>query len=136
MKCDLEKKITHKGITPKFRNTLVYCPLVAKDSIGMKSLGTVCAGCCIRIHQVLEKRSDLILTGKVSQSELKRNDGAFYQFLSDILKLYAENLPEIAGRNWVAIAGECSRCSARTVGNEEPVKVEPTEITFVGRRDL
>jgi hypothetical protein len=136
MNCKLNKKINHQDVKAKFKEATVPCLIFARKELGMSVLGTVCANCCIRTYQVLEKRAELLRERKTSPEDIKLEPNCFVRWLQEPLKTHGEVVPKESHLNWTEINSECARCK----GNQaEPIiaKVtEATEMRYVGRNDL
>ena len=135
MDCAL-KNIDHIKIKDKFKGTLVFCPLLQKDTGSMIHTGVLCAGCCIKTQMVCEALADLILRKEVVAEDLKANPECFYPFLTGGLRKYAEVVSIMTGKTWLEISNECSRCKPTPIEPMEVPEVEATEITQVGQNEV
>lgn len=130
MKCVLKD---HKGVTPRYSETLLFCPLF-KDDTG--SVGILCVHHCLKTQQIINALSNLMMRGEVTREDLKRDPEAFYAYISNDLRALAEAISKKSGLTWEAISSECSRCPGTPVEPNNITKAEPTEITQVGKDDL
>lgn len=133
MKCELKD---HKGVTPRYSETLLFCPLFKKETGSMSTVGILCVHHCLKAQQIIDALSNLIMRGEVTREDLKRNPTCFYPHLSDELKGLTQTISEKSGMSWGAISSECSRCPGTPVETNDVPKAEATEITQVGRSDL
>lgn len=133
MKCVLKN---HKGITPRYRETLLFCPLFKNDKDSMSTMGIMCVHHCLKTEQIIDALSNLMMRGEVTREDLRRDPEAFYPHLSNELRALAEAISKKSGLTWEAISSECSRCPATPVETNDVPKAEPTEITQVGKNDL
>ena len=133
MKCELKD---HKGVTPRYSETLLFCPLFKKETGSMSTVGIICAHHCLKTRQIIDALSNLMMRREVNREDLKRDPTCFYPLLSNELKGFAETISEKSGMTWEAISSECSRCPATPVEPNNITKSEPTEITQVGRDSL
>ena len=134
MKCQLE--IEHSKVKEKYRNTLIFCPLLAKDKGSLTELGVICANCCFRTQQIGDVLSDLILRRVIEKDDVKYDQHVFADRLEPELKEYAEVISKASGKTWLEIPKVCKKCKATPVVPTTPPKAEPTEMTQVGKRDL
>ena len=132
MKCQLKD---HKGITPRYSEILLFCPLFNNKGV-MSTMGIMCVHHCLKTQQIIDALSNLMMRGEVTREDLKRNSEAFYPHLSNELKALAETISKKSGFTWEAISSECSRCPATPVETNNVPKAEATEITRVGRYGL
>lgn len=132
MKCVLKN---HKGVTPRYSETLLFCPLFNNKGV-MSTVGIMCAHHCLKTEQIIDALSNLMMRGEVTREDLKRDPEAFYPHLSGDLRTLAEAMSKKSGLTWEAISSECSRCPATPVETNDVPKAEPTEITQVGRYGL
>ena len=130
MKCQLEK-LDHSGFRDSFKNTYLQCALFKKDG----ELGTVCAGCCIRISQWLEYRQRATLGGMVTLTDLKRDPDCWVDQLPVVLLPYHEKLKRFT---YETLVHECTLCKRRQPRPDEqpPMTAPPTEMNYVRREDL
>ena len=133
MKCVLKD---HKGVTPRYSETLLFCPLFKKETGSMSSVGIICVHHCLKTQQILDTLSNLIMKGEVTREDLKHDPEAFYPYMSNELRALAEAVSKKSGLTWEAISSECDRCPGTPVETNDVPKTEPTEITQVGRSDL
>jgi hypothetical protein len=136
MSCKLSNTISHQGARDKFKEATVPCSIFAHKETGMSVLGIICANCCIRTYQVIEKRAELLRDSIVDPKDIKLEPDCFVKLLPGVLREYGEVLPKECGRNWTEISKECARCKT---SQTEPIiaKVtEATEMRYVGRNDL
>ena len=133
MKCVLKD---HKGVTPRYSETLLFCPLFKNDTGSMSSVGIICVHHCLKTQQIIDALSNLMMRKEVTREDLKRDPDAFYPLLSNELKGLAQTISEKSGMTWEAISSECSRCPATPVETNNVPKAEPTEIMQVGRDGL
>ncbi len=132
MKCVLKD---HKGVTPRYSETLLFCPLFSNKGL-MSTVGVMCVHHCLKTEQIIDALSNLIMRGEVTREDLKQDPEAFYPHLSGELRTLAEAISKKSGLTWEAISSECSRCPATPVETNNVPKAEPTEITQVGKNDL
>lgn len=132
MKCVLKD---HKGITPRYSETLLFCPLFNNKGV-MSTVGILCVHHCLKTQQIIDALSNLIMRREITREDLKRDPEAFYPHLSGELKTLAEAISKKTGLTWEAISSECARCPGTPVETDDVPKTEPTEITQVGRSDL
>ena len=133
MKCVLKD---HNWVTPRYSETLLFCPLFKNDTGSMSSVGIICVHHCLKAQQILDALSNLMMRKEVTREDLKSDHEAFYPHLSGELRVLAETIGKKSGLTWEAISSECSRCPATPVEPNKITKVEPTEITQVGRNSL
>ncbi len=132
MKCQLKD---HKEVLQRYSETLLFCPLFNSKGV-MSTVGAMCVHHCLKTQQIIDALSNLMMRGEVTREDLKRDPEAFYPHLSNELRTLAEAISKKSGLIWVAILSECSRCPATPVETNDVPKVEPTEITQVGKNDL
>ena len=132
MKCLLKD---HKGVTPRYRETLLFCPLFNNRGV-MSTMGAICVHHCLKAEQIIDALSNLMMRGEVTREDLKRDPEAFYPYISNELRALAGTISEKSGMSWEAISSECSRCPATPVETDDLPKAEPTEITQVGKNSL
>jgi len=137
MKCELEKQkqIEHGKIREQFRRTLLHCPLLEKQGVGMASLGTICANCCLKVQQLLEAKADLLLRSIVSVEDYKRDPNIIEEYLPEHLKEYYVAIRKL-GKTMRDVTSECSRCQVEAIGNKPVKATEKTEMTQCSRYDL
>lgn len=139
MKCafnlDSGKHEACSGRDDKYTRYLVKCHLVENKG-AMNELGALCSFCCLHIAEVITARDDLLITKKITNEELKRDDLAFVQFLSNVNKHYALLVPRLTGRKWSEIAFECKRCQGESVEVKNYSNVPATEANYVRASDF
>lgn len=135
MKCKLEKQIDHSKIRGQFRKTYIECPLLEREDVGMNSLGVVCAGCCLRLSQLLESKKDLLLRQVFSVEDYKRNPDLIGEYLPEHLKEYYTAIKRL-GKTIDDVSSECSRCKPEPMDNRPIYASEKTEMTQCRRGDL
>ena len=133
MKCILKE---HEGITKRYSETFLFCPLYKNDTGSMSTVGIVCVHHCLKTQQIIDALSNLIMRGDVTEKALKRDPEALYPYISNELRTLAETISKKSGMSWNAISKECSRCPGKPVETHDVPKAEPTEMTQVGRSDL
>ena len=133
MKCELERRIDHGKVKKEFKTTLVFCPLLARDSGHM---GVVCANCCLRVQQIVETVNDLVLRHVLSKDDLRRDPIHLLAHLDYRLRAYAEVVGRLSGKTWLEIPSICRRCNATPVVPTELPTADATEITHVGIREV
>ena len=133
MKCVLKD---HIGVTPRYREALLFCPLFKNETGSMSTVGILCVHHCLKTQQIIDGLNNLIMRGEVIREDLKHNSTCFYLLLPDGLKGLAKIISEKSGMTWEAISSECSRCSGTPVETNDTPKAEPTEITQVDRDNL
>jgi len=137
MKCALEGKVSHSGGNDRFKETLLFCPLLKSADKGMSRIGVICGHCEFRIGQVLDKKREMTLRGEISPEALQHNPNLFVQYLPEPLKEYGKKLPGITGLDWQEIEAECNRCPKQivnqpTYNNADP---QPTK-HYYSTRDI
>ena len=132
MKCQLSD---HKGVTPRYSETLLFCPLFNNKGV-MSTVGVMCVHHCLRTQQIIDALSNLMMRREVTREDLKRDPEAFYAYISNELRTLAEAISKKSRLTWEAISSECSRCPATLVETNDVPKAEPTEITQVGKDSL
>jgi len=135
MKCKLEQQIDHSKIREQFRKTYIECPLLEREDVGMNSLGVVCAGCCLRLNQLLEAKKDLLLRQVFSVEDYKRNPGIIAEYLPKHLRQYYEALKEL-GKSMDDVSSECSHCKSEPMDSRPVYADEKTEMTQCKRGDF
>ena len=78
MKCVLKD---HKGVIPRYSETLLFCPLFNNDKGSMSTVGILCVHHCLKTQQILDTLSNLIMRGEITREDLKHNPACFYRFL-------------------------------------------------------
>lgn len=134
IKCALETKVSHKNITPRFKETFVQCAVFARGE-GMKSIGIVCAGCCLRLQQLLDTKNDLLLRRIITREDYKRSPDIIKEHLPEHLLEYFKAIRSLD----IAldkIEGECNKCHAVPVEAPIETNVEATPMTHVAKRDV
>lgn len=132
MKCVLKN---HKGITPRYSETLLFCPLFNNKGV-MSTVGVICVHHCLKTQQIIDALSNLVMRKEVTREDLKQDSEAFYPYISNELRALAEAISKKSGLTWEAILSECARCPATPVATNDVPKAEPTEITQVGKNSL
>jgi hypothetical protein len=136
MKCQLDKKIDHREVKKEFKDSLFFCPLLAKQYVGMNTMGIICGHCCLKCQQVGDILKDLLIKQVIDKNDFKRNPERFYDQLNPTLRKHAEVMAQVYGKTWIDIIKVCQRCNPTPVVPVVQTKVEPTEATMVGKRDL
>jgi hypothetical protein len=78
----------------------------------------------------------MIMKGAITYEELERNPESFYQYLSEELTRYGEEVKELSGKSWEKIRGTCNRCNPIPVKPVEQPKTDATEMSNVARREV
>lgn len=134
MRCELEKYIDHSSIREQFRTTLLHCPLIERQEVGMSSAGVLCAACHIRVCQLLDAKADLLLRSVVNPEDFRRNPDVIQEHLPEHLKEYYGAIRK-RGKTMRDVVSECSRCQAEAIGNKPVHASEKTEMTQCSRQD-
>jgi len=136
MECQLEKRIDHREVQPKYREALFHCNLLA-DGKGMTSMGVICAGCCLRFAQILDVKRDLLLTNRVSVNEYESEPSIIGEYLTERLKPYFDLLNGL-GKTVKDLESACVKCKAIPVNKPEYSTTirNATPAHYVNRNDL
>ena len=135
MKCKLTKYINHSEIREQFRQTYIQCPLLAKQDIGMASLGVICGHCCIRLSQLIAVKKDLLLRSIISAEDYRRNPDVIKEYLPEHLLSYYLALKKL-GKTIKDASSECNRCGAEPLGSKPIYADESMEMTQCKRGDF
>ena len=134
MKCELSKLVSHKNITPRFKETFIQCAVFSRGE-GMKSIGIVCAGCCLRLQQLLDTKNDLLLRQIITREDYERSSDIIEEHLPEHLLEYFKSIRSLD----IAldkIEGECNKCRAVPVEAPIETSVEATPMIHVAKRDV
>ncbi|MFC1912116.1 hypothetical protein ACFLXG_03060 [Chloroflexota bacterium] len=135
MNCILKNKINHSNIKEKFKDTLFFCPLFDKKSIGMNQLGIICGACCIRLQMLGDVLAEMIMKKAITYEELERDPECFYQYLSEELTNYGEEVCVLSGKSWEEIRGICNRCNPVPLEPQETPKAPATKMSNIAQRE-
>ena len=134
IKCALEGKVSHSNITPRFKETFVQCAVFARGE-GMKSVGISCAGCCIRLQQLIEAKNDLLLRQTFTREDLQKEPDIIEHYLPEQLLEYFKAIRSL-DITLDKLEGECNKCRAVPVEAPVATDVEATKMNYVGRDNL
>ena len=134
MNCELRKYVDHSSIREQFRTTFLHCALLERKGIGMSTLGVICGGCCLRIAQLRDAKSDLLVRAVINPDDLKRNPDVIQEHLPESLREYNVALKRL-GKSIADASAECGRCKPEPIG-DRPVKAAAgTEMSQCSRQD-
>ncbi len=136
MNCILSEKINHDKINDKFKSTLFFCKLFEKQGTAMNQLGIICGACCIRLQMLGEYLAELIMKGGITYEELERDPQCFFQYLSEELTNYGEEVSVLSSKSWQEIRGICNRCNPLPVEPQEATKAPATKMRNIARREV